>query len=184
MQEEDVLAADVVAHLTGRLQERLRLDIADGAADFGDHHVGPVPVGVRLGHRQDATLDLVGDVRDDLDGVAQVLAAALLGDHRRIHLSRSDIRRTGQVAIEEPLVVPHVEVRLGSVLGDEHLAVLERVHGAGVDVEVRVEFLHRHVQAPRGEQLPETGRGQALPERGHDAAADEEVLGGGLRVLA
>ena len=82
VQEEDVLAADVVAHLAGRLQERLRLDVADGAADFGDHHVGPVPVGIRFGHRQDAALDLVGDVRDDLDGVAQVLAAALLGDHR------------------------------------------------------------------------------------------------------
>ena len=32
--------------------------------------------------RADPGLDLVGDVRDDLDGVAEVLAAPLLGDHR------------------------------------------------------------------------------------------------------
>jgi hypothetical protein len=32
--------------------------------------------------RTDAGLDLVGDVRDDLDRVAEVLPAALLGDHR------------------------------------------------------------------------------------------------------
>ncbi len=125
---------------------------------------GAVAVGVGLGHRQDAALDLVGDVRDDLDGVAEVLAAPLLGDHRRIHLSCGDIRRTGQVAVKEPFVVPDVEVGLRAVLGDEHLAVLERVHGAGVDVEVRVELLHRHLQAACGQQLPEAGRRQALAE--------------------
>ena len=51
--------------------------------------------------------------------------------------------------------MPDVEVGLGAVLGDEHLAVLERVHGAGVDVEVGVELLHRDLQAPRGQQLAE-----------------------------
>ena len=182
--KKHVLAADVVADLARRLQERLRLDVADGAADLGDHHVGPVAVGVGLGHRQDAALDLVGDVRDHLDGVAEVFAAALLGDDRRIHLAGGDIRRPGQVAVEEPLVVADVEVGLGAVLGDEDLAVLERVHGARVDVEVRVELLHRHLQPARGEQLAEAAGGQALTERGSHAAADEEMLGGGLRVLA
>ena len=38
--EERVLAADVVAELTDRLEERQRLDVADRAADFDDHHVG------------------------------------------------------------------------------------------------------------------------------------------------
>ena len=52
-----------------------------------------------------------------------------------------------QVAVEEPLVVADVEVGLGAVLGDEDLAVLERVHRAGVDVEVGVELLHHHPQA-------------------------------------
>ncbi len=77
-----------------------------------------------------------------------------------------------------------VEVGLGAVLGDEYLAVLERVHRAGVDVEVGVELLHGHLQTPRGQQLSEAGRGQALAERGNDATRDEDVLGGGLRVLA
>ena len=60
--------------------------------------------------------------------------------------------------------MPDVEVGLGAVLGDEHLTVLERVHGAGVDVEVGVELLHGDRQAPRGEQLTQTAGGQALPE--------------------
>ena len=106
---------------------------------------------LRLGHRQDAALDLVGDVRDHLDGVAEVLAATLLGDDGRIHLPGGDIRRPGQIAVEEALVVADVEVGFSAVLGDEHLAVLKRVHGARIDVEVRVELLHRHLQTARGQ---------------------------------
>ena len=47
VQEEAVLPADLVAHLPRGLEERQRLDVADGAADLGDHHVGPVALGVR-----------------------------------------------------------------------------------------------------------------------------------------
>ena len=129
-----------------------------------------------LGHRADAPLDLVGDVRDHLHGVAEVLAAALLGDDRRVHLPGGDVRRAGRSRVEEPLVVPDVEVGLGAVVGDEHLAVLERVHRPGIDVEVRVQLLHRHPQAAGRSRRPRGGR-QALPEGGGDASGDEHMLG-------
>ena len=64
MQEEHVVAAEVVAHLAGRLEERQRLDVADRAADLRDDDVDVL--GRLLTH---AVLDLVGDVRDDLHGV-------------------------------------------------------------------------------------------------------------------
>ncbi len=88
VQEEDVVAAHVVAHLARGLDERLALDVTHRAADLGDDHVD---VGARLGAH--AALDLVRDVRDDLHRVAQVLAAALLGDHLRVHLARGDVGR-------------------------------------------------------------------------------------------
>jgi hypothetical protein len=47
------------------LQERQRLDVADGAADFGDDHVDVIG---SLGAH--AVLDLVGDVRDDLHALS------------------------------------------------------------------------------------------------------------------
>ncbi len=177
VQEEDVVAADVVADLTGRLQERQRLDVADRATDLGDDHVGRDAVAVRLGHRADAPLDLVGDVRDHLDRVAQVLAAPLLGDDLGVHLSGRHVRVAAQVTREEPLVVADVEVRLRTVVGHEDLAVLERVHRAGVHVQVRVQLLHGDPQAARGEQLAEARRGEPLAERGGDASGDEDVLG-------
>ena len=164
VQEEDVIPTDVMAHLAGRLQERQGLDIADGAADLGDHHIRRLAIGIRFGHRPDPVLDLVRDVRDDLDGVAEVLTAALPGDHPRVHLPGRDIRLGGQVAVQEALVVPDVQVGLGAVLGDEDLAVLERVHRPGIDVDVRVELLHGDPQAAGGEQASQAGGGEALAQ--------------------
>ena len=69
--------ADVDRELSDRLEERQRLDVADRPADLGDHEVDVA----RIGHQPDPVLDLVGDVRDDLDGRAEVVAAALAPDH-------------------------------------------------------------------------------------------------------
>ncbi len=172
VEEEDVVAADLVPHLADGLEERQRLDVADRAADLGDDDVD-----VRAAHAPNPRLDLVGDVRDHLHGVAEVLAAALLGDHGRVDLARGDVGRAVQIGVEEALVVADVEVGLGAVVGDEDLAVLERVHRSGVDVEVGVELLHRDPQAARLQQVAEARRGEALAERGGDAAGDENVPG-------
>ncbi len=56
--EQRVVAAHFLAELADGLEERQRLDVADGAADLGDDHIVPgrgAPDGV---------LDLVGDVRE------------------------------------------------------------------------------------------------------------------------
>ena len=58
-----------------------------------------------------------------------------------------------------------VEVGLGAVVGDEHLAVLERAHGPGVDVEIGVELLDDHLETPALEQAPERSGRDALAQR-------------------
>ena len=80
---ERVLAPDVLAQLADRLEERQALDVADRAADLDEHDVDV------LGDRADGVLDLVGDVRNDLHGAPEVVAAALLLDHRRGRSCRS-----------------------------------------------------------------------------------------------
>src|SRR5262249_23869624 len=81
-----------------------------------------------------------------------------------------------EVLVHEALVVADVEVGLGAVLCDEDLAVLERTHRARIDVDVRVELLHLHLEAAGLEQPPERGGDDALPERRDNAAGDEHVL--------
>jgi hypothetical protein len=66
-----------------------------------------------------------------------------------------------------------VEVGLGTVLGHEDLAVLERVHRPWVDVQVRVQLLHRHPQAASLEQVTEAAGGQPFAQRGSHTAGDK-----------
>ena len=101
---------DVDGELTDRLEERSDFDIADRAADLGDDEVD---VG-RLGHQPDARLDLVGDVRHDLDGGPEVVAAALPADHRVVDAARGDVRRAARVRIGEALVMAEVKVRFSA----------------------------------------------------------------------
>ena len=126
--------------------------------------IDEVDVG-RLRDQRDALLDLVGDVRHDLYGRAEVVAAALAADHRVVDAPGGDVRGARRVGVGEALVVAEVEVGLGAVLGHEHLAVLVGRHRARVDVDVRVELLQRDGQPARDEQLADRGGGDALAER-------------------
>ena len=170
----DAVAPHVLAELPDGLEERQDLDVADRATDLGDDHVDV------LGRQpQDATLDLVGDVRDHLHRLTEEVAVPLPRQHRLIDRARRGVRVAVQVLVDEALVVPEVEVGLAAVLGDIDLAVLERVHRAGVDVDVGVELLHGDAQAPALQQPAKRGCRQPLAQRARHSARDEDVFGHG-----
>ena len=176
---ERVLAADVQTELADRFEERHALDVADGAADFDEHDVH-VPPG-----EPNRVLDLVGDVRNDLNGAAEVVAAPLLLNHRQVDLAGRPVAVARRHHAGEALVVTEIEVGLGAVVGDVDLAVLIRAHRPGIDVDVRVELLQGHRVAVVFEQPPYRGRRQTLAERRHHTAGDEDVFhGSAVRSLA
>ena len=171
---EGVLASEILAQLADGFQVRLALDVADGAAHLDEHDVDAALPGDSL----HAVLDLVGDVRDDLHGPAQVVPPALLLDHRQVDLAGRPVVVARRHGIREPLVVSEVEIRLGAVGGDVHLPVLIGAHRAGIHVHVGVELLQRDPVPVSLEQRADGGGGQPLAERGDDAARDEDVLDG------
>ncbi len=159
MDVTDVVAADVPAELPDRLNEGHDLDVAHRSPDLDDDDVD-----VLVFQAADAVLDLVGDVRDHLDGAPEEVAPALLLDHRAVDAPGRRVGALREALVDEALVVAEVEVGLAPVLGDEDLAVLARVHGARVDVDVGVELAHRDPQAPALEEPAEGGGGEALAE--------------------
>ena len=172
MDEEDVLAAELMANLSRCLNKRLALDVADRSTDLGDDDVG---CGIEFSLKSHSTLDFVRDVRNDLNGVTEILSVPFTLDHAGVNLTRCDVSRPVQVDVEKTLVVPDVEVGLGSVVRYENLTVLERVHRAGVDVEVGVEFLHHHSQATTRQKVTERGSSEAFAEGGNNASGHENV---------
>ena len=81
MHEHHPLAAELVADLADRFEERQALDVADRAADLDQDEV-------LVGIGEDEFLDGVGDVRDHLHRGAEIFAAALPGDHGRNRCGR------------------------------------------------------------------------------------------------
>ena len=140
--EHAVLGAQIAADLTRGLQERLGFDVADGATDFGDDHVDVIG---RL--RTHAGLDFVGDVRDDLHALSKVFAGAFLAQHFLVDLAGGDVRLLAQIHVKETLIVADVEIGFGAVLGDIDFTMLERIHSARINVDVRIELLLQNLDA-------------------------------------
>ena len=169
--EAEVLRPDAPLELAQRLDERHRLDVADGAAELDDAHIRRIGLAVHrdLRHALDPLLDLVRDMRDHLHGLAQVLALALLRDDALVNLAGGDVVVPRQSRIHESLVVAQVQVGFAAVVQNEHLAVLERGHRAGVDVDVRVDLDGRHAPTPGAQKHADAARGDAFAEAGDHA---------------
>ncbi len=102
-------------------------------------------------------------MRDHLDGAAEIVAAALLLDHRLVDLAGGEVVVAAHLGALEALVMPKIKVGLGAVLGDEHLAVLKRAHGARIDVDVGVQLDVGDADAARLEDRCEGRGGDAFP---------------------
>ena len=175
---EAVLLAEVERELADGFEEGLAFDVAHGAADLGNHDVDALAG--RLGQ---GAFDLVGDVRDDLDRLAEVFAAAFLLDHRLVDLAGGVVRVAIEGGVGESLVVAQVEVGLAAVVEDEDLAVLVGAHGARIDVDIGVELLHADRETAAFEQHADRGGRQSLAQGADDAAGDEDVFGHESTVL-
>ena len=164
--------ADLLPVLPDRFQKGQAFDVTDRTPDLGDDHV------VIRGQPLNRAFDRVGDMGNHLHGRAQIVPAALPGDHILVDAAGGDVVGLRERLIDEALVMTQIQIRLRPVVGDEDLAVLKGGKRAGIDVDVGIELLHRHAQAPLDQQTPQRGRGNPLPQRRDHTAGHEDVLGG------
>lgn len=98
--------------------------------------------------------------------------------HRQ-HLAGGEVVAFLHLGLDEALIVAKVEVGFGAVFGDEHLAMLERAHGARIDVDVRIELEHGHGKTARFQNCCDGCSSNAFTQRGHNPAGHENVLSHG-----
>ena len=96
-----------------------------------------------------------------------------------VDLSRGEVVVLVEGDIEKPLVVTEIEISFAPVVQDKHLAVLERGHGAGIAVKVRVDLDRGDGKPTSLQENADRGGGHALPEPGDDPAWREEKWGVG-----
>lgn len=175
MEVADAASPDVLSNLTDSFEKRKDFDVADRSPDFRDHHVDVVG-----GEGEDPALDLIRHVGNDLNGFSQVVAAALFRQDGLVNRTRGGIAVSRKVNVNESLVVPEVKVSFAAVGGNEHLTVFERVHGARVNVQVRIELLHGDPKSPLLQEPTQRCRGDPLSQRTRHAARHEDVLSHGI----
>src|SRR5918996_253599 len=167
-----VITPDFHLQLADGFEERERLDVTHRAADLRYENVGSRV----LRKIEDALLDGIGDVRDDLNRVAEVVAAPFLRDDALVDGAGGHVGGAPHVLVDEALVVAQVEIRFAAVLCYEDLSVLEGIHSAGIDVDVRVELLHHDPQTTGLEDPPQGRRRQPFPEARYHSTGHENVL--------
>ena len=172
------LGADFKPELADGLQERLRLDIPDGTASLDDHDVHA------CADHLDTSLDFVGDVRNHLHGAAQVVAAALAADDLRIDTAGREVIEPRHAHAGKAFVVAEVQVGFGAVCRDEYFPVLKRVHGPGIDVDVRIHLQHVDLESARRQDRSERCSENALSQGRYDAASNKNESRHGLHLLS
>ncbi len=139
--KEGISRPHLLAYLADGLQKGLALNVARRAANLRNDNI-------RVGfaaHAVDKALDFTGNVGNDLDGLSQIFAPALLIQHVPVDLAGGQVGELIQVLVNKPLIVAQVQVRLQAVLRDVDLPVLVGAHGAWVHIDVGVQLLRRHL---------------------------------------
>ena len=152
-------AAELVPQLADRFDERQAFNVADRPANLANDEVQSVDLGQR------ELLDRVGDVRDDLDGGAEIIAAPLLGDDVAVDLPGGDVVGLARRNAGEAFIVTEVEVGLRTVIGHIDFAVLIGRHRPRIDVQIGIEFPDPDLVATRLEKRPEGRRKEAFSKR-------------------
>ena len=148
---EGIFTPFLQAELTDGLQKRQAFNVAHRPSHLDDGHIIRIPV---FGHGVNPPLDFVGDVGDHLDGFAQIISPAFARDDFKVYLPGGRVVLPSHAYIQEPLIMPQVQVGFGAVIGDIDLAVLKGAHGSRVYIDIRIEFQHGDAKTPGLQQHP------------------------------
>ena len=135
-----------------------------------------ITTSVSYGDFAERGLDLIGDVRNHLHGLAQIIAAPFLGRDGFVDSAGGPVVFAGQLGVGEAFVVAKIEIRLGAVIGDVHFAVLVRAHGARIDVQIGIAFLESDSETTAFEQAANRRRCYALAQGGYNATGNKNIL--------
>ncbi len=165
-----VVAPFLYAHLANRFEKGQRFDVAHRAANLDNRHVGTFRAAL------DVLFYLIRYMRNYLNSLSQVLATTFFFNNRLVNLTGGEIIALAHFCAGEALVMTKIQIGFGTVVGDKHLAMLERRHGAGIDVDIGIELEMGDLDAARFENRPQAGGSDALAQTGHDTARDENVF--------
>ena len=120
MHEYALTARFVLGKLADGFKKRQCLDVTNRAADFAKHEIDFVFAD------QKKIFNFVGDMRDHLNGFAQIIAAAFFFQHIGINPARRNRIGVARGHTCETLVMAQIQIGFGTIVGHKHLAMFKR----------------------------------------------------------
>jgi hypothetical protein len=119
-----VIVTDAKLELPHGLNKGCRLNVSDSASELDNADVRFLAsvIDGDSGDALDPVLDGIGDVGDDLDGLAEIVALALALDDIAVDLAGGDVVGTGKGHVQVTLVVAKVKVNLSTIVQHKDLA--------------------------------------------------------------
>ena len=189
MDHAGIVGPLLLLELTDGFKERLGLNVADRSADLndGNRHILRTDFHIRslfllrlfcrIGLLCiESGLNLVGDMRNHLNGSSAVISMSFLIDDGPVHLSGGDVGIVIQILVDKTLIVSKIQIRFRSVVRYKHLPVLNRIHRAGIHIQIRIKLLHGDMIASRLQKSSERSRCNSLSKSGNNASADKYIL--------
>ena len=164
--------ADVVLELADGLKKRLALNISDRAADFNNGNLCFIAGVIAV----ETVLNLICNMRDDLNRAAAVIAAPFFVKDGPVNLSSRDIGIFVQTLVNKTFIMSKIKICLCAVVRDKHLSVLNRIHGTRVDIDIGVKFLHGYFVTSCLQQPSKRCRRDSFAETGNNAAGHKYVF--------
>ena len=130
--KQGVFPAMVMAVLTDCLQKRQGFDVPYCPADLHDTDVNP------FGRFFDLSLDFINHMRHHLNRSTKVFSFSFLADDRIVNLTCGGIVFPTENRTGKTFVMPQVQVGFRTILRNENLTVLERIHGSRIDIDVGI----------------------------------------------
>ena len=159
-------------YLSYCFKEGLAFDIAYRAAYLRHNYVGVT----LLAYAVDEFLYFVGNMRNYLYGLAEIISATLFVEHVPVYLTGSKVGILIELDIYESFVVSEVEVGFRAILRNVHFTVFVRTHCTGVHVDIRVKLLSHNLKSSCLEQSAKARHCNTFTQARYYTACNKYVL--------
>ena len=159
MNVDGIFFTHIRSELAYCFQKRQTFNIADRTADFHNDDINTI-------RRQfDACFNLIGDMRNHLDGSPQIITPPFFGNDRVVNLARGEIIVATQMRMGKSFIVPKVQISFGAIIGHKDFAMLKWVHGSGIDIDIGIQLLECYRKPPAFKECTDGCRGKPLTKR-------------------
>ena len=158
MNVNGIVGADFPTDLPDGFQKGLGFNITGRTANLGNDDIS-IGFGADF---VDEFFYFIGDMGNILHRRAQILTASFLVNDIGEDLAGRQVGILIKIFIDEALIMAQVQIGFSAVFGYKDFAVLVGAHRAGVNIDIRIQFLGSNFQAAGLQKAADGCSGNAL----------------------